>query len=731
MKPVDRTTEQPINELVALRQRIVELEASVSERKQVEAALQYRVEFERLITTISTNFINLAPGEIDSAITHVLQAIGEFAGVDRSYIFLFSDDGTKMDNTYEWCAQGMEPRIQKLKGLSVDDLPWALEEIKTGETIHIPSVADLPPGATAEKEHWQWQDIQSLIVVPMIYAGSLAGFLGFDSVQEPKTWAEDVIVLLKIVGEILVNALERKRAEETIRELLKNIERAKQEWESTADSLPDLVCLVDDRRRIIRANRTVESWHLGRVADVKGREVHELLHPGCALPTCYLDSFWKQAWEKVSWEQPAQCEAYDEILKRHVLVQVRPCRDAGERIAIGSTAVIVRDITERRRMEERMREQERLAAMGQLAAGIAHDFNNILTSMIGFAELVHRRVDVPDSARADLKRVMEGGHRAAHLIRQILDFSRRSLMRRQPLNLAPFLRETVRFLQRTIPESIHFVLEMGPGQYRVDADPNQLQQALTNLAVNARDAMPEGGELRFGLSRFTLRAGDRELFPGMEPGEWIALSVSDTGVGMSPEVLAHLYEPFFTTKEVGEGTGLGLAQVYGIVKQHEGFIDVETEVERGTTFIMYLPPLAVRQEPPGEEGPQEMPRGQGETVLVVEDEPQVLGACRAMLEHLGYRVLTAPSGSQALDLYDQHREEIALVLADMVMPQMGGVELFQALRSRDADAKMVVMTGYPLAGVEGRALLQQGIVDWIQKPVDLVHLAQLVSGALE
>jgi two-component system cell cycle sensor histidine kinase/response regulator CckA len=730
MTDEDRTKGQPINELVPLRERVAELEASVRELKRVEGALEHRVEFEGLITTVSTNFIDLAPDEIDGAINHVLQAIGEFAGVDRSYVYLFSDGRTKIDNTHEWCARGMEPRIQELKGLPIDELPWALEEIRSGETVHIPSVADLPTGASPGEEHWQWQDIQSLIVVPMIYRGSLEGFLGFDSVQEPKTWAEDIIVLLRIVGEILVNALEHKRATGMIRDLLNNVERIKQEWESTADALPDLVCLVDDQGRILRANRTVERWRLGRVADVKGRDIHGLLHPDCADVSCYLSSFCGQAWERARSGERAQCEAYDEVLKRHMLMQIHPCTDGAKGIAMGSTAVIVQDITERKRMEDRMRGQDRLAAMGQLAAGIAHDFNNILTSMIGFAELVHRRVDVPESAKLDLKRVMEGGYRAANLIRQILDFSRKSLIRRQSINLAPFLREAVRFLQRTIPESTHIVLEMGPDQYRVNADPNQLQQALTNLAVNARDAMPEGGELRFALSSLVLTPDDGRLLPGMEPGRWVALSVSDTGAGISPEVLAHLYEPFYTTKGVGEGTGLGLAQVYGIVKQHEGFIDVVTQVGEGTSFIIYLPALAVPKEALGEEAPKDVPRGRGETVLVVEDEPHVLGACRAMLEHLGYHVLTAANGPRALDLYDRHEGEIALVLADMVMPQMSGLELFQVLRFRNPDAKVVMMTGYPLARVEGRGLLEQGIVDWIQKPLELAQLAQLVHGAL-
>jgi CheY-like chemotaxis protein len=348
--------------------------------------------------------------------------------------------------------------------------------------------------------------------------------------------------------------------------------------------------------------------------------------------------------------------------------------------------------------------------------------------MIGFAELLHRRSDVPEFAKADLKSIMDGGHRATHLIRQILDFSRRSLMRRQATDIAPVLKETVRFLQRTIPEGIRIALEIGTDQYSVHADANQIQQALANLAVNARDAMPQGGQLRFGLSRITLGDEERE---GTEAGDWVALSVSDTGVGIRPEVLPHLYEPFFTTKEVGEGTGLGLAQVYGIVKQHEGFIDVDTKVGCGTTFTIYLPCLTELEEEAGAEASRSVPRGHGETVLVVEDEPQVLGVCKAMLEHLGYQVLTASTGSEALEQYDQHGERIELVLADMMMPQIGGVDLYHMLRARNPAVRVVVMTGYPVIETQGEELLDLGITDWMQKPVEFAQLAQLLNRALQ
>jgi len=653
---------------------------------------------------------------------------------------------------------------------------------------------------------------------------------------------------------------ERRRAEREIKELLEKIERAKQEWESTADSLPDIICLADGTGRVIRANRTVEAWGLGKVTEVRGQEVHELLHPGCVSRRCYLGTFLREAWQEARQGQSAQCEAYDEVLERYLLVRVEPCRGGRGGELTGSTVVMVRDITERKRaeiekvrllheaerlrgfnegivqgvaeailmedaegvltfanpaaeellgygceelvglhwttivpeeewqtvrqetakrplgvmsryetailskggeripvicsarplfeegryvgtlsaftdirehkrMEEWMRVQDRLAAVGQLAAGIAHDFNNILTSIIGFAQLACMRADVPEEAKVELQPIISGGHRAARLIRQILDFSRTSVSQQQPIDLRSFLKEMFKFLERAIPESIHMVLEIGPGEYLVRADPTQIHQALANLAVNARDAMPEGGELRLRLSRLTLRPEVPRPFPGMEPGEWVALAVSDTGMGIPPDVLPHIYEPFFTTKEGGQGTGLGLSQVYGIVQQHQGYIEVETEVGKGTTFTIYLPALKILEEAPAGEVPEEIPYGHGETILLVEDEPWVLGAGQAILEHLGYRVLTASTPSEALELYGQHQSEIALVVADMVMPGMRGTELCRLLRERDLGVKVAIMTGYLLE--EGQERLPDLEVSaWVQKPLDAIQLAQVVGRLL-
>jgi PAS domain S-box-containing protein len=409
------------------------------------------------------------------------------------------------------------------------------------------------------------------------------------------------------------------------------------------------------------------------------------------------------------------------------------------------------DITERKVMEKELRQQERLAAVGQLASGIAHDFRNLLTTIILYAELPLRRDNLPPDLTKNLKTIAGEAEKATDLVQQILDFSSSAMIERQPLDMKPFVEEVLTILKRTLPETIDITLEAGPGPHLVRADPGRLQQALTNLATNARDAMPGGGELRLTLSRLQLASGEappmtdaptRSSTPdpeGMAGRTWVRLTVSDTGTGMSERVQEHLFEPFFTTKDVGRGTGLGLAQVYGIVRQHGGAIDVETEPGEGTAFHLYLPAHSEtgdQTEEREERGTFTAPQGRGETILLVEDEEHVRRATRQMLETLGYQVVTASNGREALALcqsprWSGNRPSIDLVITDLVMPEMGGRDLVRELSATRHGPKALGITGYALEEDDLAALRASGFLGVIRKPFEAEDLATPIRRALE
>ena len=389
------------------------------------------------------------------------------------------------------------------------------------------------------------------------------------------------------------------------------------------------------------------------------------------------------------------------------------------------------DITERKVMERQLVQQERLAAVGQLAAGIAHDFRNLLSTIILYTEMDLRKPDLPASLARHLKIISQESHTASDLIQQILDFSSNAMLNRRALDLEAHVEKVLITLQHTIPESIRMSLRTEGGDYTILADPARIQQAVTNLVLNARDAMPHGGELQFALSRSNVSFSEDSPGPDATADSWVCLTVSDTGVGMDEEVQAHLFEPFFTTKETGKGTGLGLAQVFGIVRQHEGHIDVETEPGEGTTFRIYLPAQDVEVAEEPSERPSPIPQGRGETVLLVEDEAEVRDAIEQVLTSTGYRVVTAKHGGEALALCRSPAQSVDVVVTDLVMPEMGGKQLLKALQTVTPDLPVVAITGYAVEGKRQDALVDSGFVDVISKPLDVERLARTLRQVLD
>lgn len=503
----------------------------------------------------------------------------------------------------------------------------------------------------------------------------------------------------------------QKRAELEREHLLQQIRQHAQEVQFIIDTVPEGMFLLSANGRIRLTNGMAEQY-LALLSP--GWETTPLTHLGTHTLADLLTSPPKGLWHDVTAE-----ERRFEIIARPV--ENGPTNEGW--------VFVIRDVTREREIQRHVQAHERLAAVGQLAAGIAHDFNNTLAVIKLYTDLLLRTLELPQRAQERLKILEQQTMRASDLIQQILDFSRQAVVEKQPLNLVPFLKELVRLLKRTLPESIEVELGYDKDVYTIHADPSRIQQAIMNLAVNARDAMPEGGHFTIRLNTIQLVPGAILPVPGMMPGEWVQITITDSGTGIPAEVLAHMFEPFFTTKEKGRGTGLGLAQVYGIVQQHEGVIGIDTVVGQGTAFRLYFPALTAAEPYNTQPETAVLPQGQGQVILVVEDEDVIRQALSERLVLFNYRVIEARNGQEAMLLLMQHEQEIALVLSDAVMPGMGGVALFHAMRERGMKIPFVILTGHMIEkDVENLRAL--GLHGWLSKPPDLLKLARLLQQGL-
>lgn len=393
-------------------------------------------------------------------------------------------------------------------------------------------------------------------------------------------------------------------------------------------------------------------------------------------------------------------------------------------------SAIIRDMSEAYEARGRTQIQDRLAAVGQLAAGIAHDFNNILGAIILYSESLLMTLDLSEGDHERMSMIFDQAKRGAMLTSQILDFSRKSVMEPRPIDLHSFLVKFKKLLSRMLSASIQIDIESENGEFITNADPTRFQQVFINLSLNARDAMPDGGKLQFTLSKMAVKEDDPAPIDEMQPGEWICVRVSDTGVGVSPNNIEHLFEPFFTTKKPGKGTGLGLAQVYGIIKQHGGYIKVDSALGVGTTFTIYLPAETEGEVVDIDLEVESATEGSKEVVLIVEDDLSTRRVLHDILTSLKYEILVAADGQEALEIFDQKNGEVDLVISDMVMPEMDGRELYERLNKNYPDTKIILITGYPLSDGT-RQLLDYRRAAWLQKPITMGTLARAVRDMLD
>jgi signal transduction histidine kinase len=559
--------------------------------------LERRFQFERLVLGVSTQFINLQPLEIDSGIERALQQIGEFCDVDRAYVFAFV--GANMRNTHEWCAAGVEPQIQNLQELPCELFPWWVERIQHREVIHIPSVRDLPDEAAAERSILLEQEIVSIVVVPMVFGGKSVGFIGFDAIRTGKLWLPEDITLLRIAGEIVVNALERKRAE-----------------------------------------------------------------------------------------------------------------------------------LERRQLEEQLVQARSLDNVARLAGGIAHDFNNHLSVILNHARALEREVTEP--RLAEYARVLsQSADQAAELTRQLMIVGRRDLPKAERFDVNLVLESLAHLLRRTLGEAVAFELATASEPCWVEMGKAHLKQIVVNLIMNARDAMPEGGQVRVTTALACAVHCQLELGAGPAPeGGYVQLRVVDDGVGMSAEVAQRALEPFFSTKGAA-GTGLGLSTVHGIARQARGALRIQSAPGAGTTVDVYLPraqaPHIVSEVIRTDGTPV---RGQGELILLVEDSEPLRALLERALTNHGYQVLSAAHAQQALALLGERGRAPELLLTDVMLPQMSGRALAEQLLPQCNGMRVAYITGY-----DDEELVRQGVLERdilvLVKPFLDTELLRFVHSALQ
>jgi len=690
--------------------------------------------------------IALSPGDLEGVFSQIAEEISVATGFPIVVIKHHDEQRRRMVLD---AAHGLPEPI------SADALEVPLDEtlsgtvVQTGQTLVEAHVWG--KSAHANKT-LQRLGVRTLVVVPMMVAQRVVGALTLAHPAPVELDAASLRVAASLSNFVAL-LTERRRAERALQQAHDELEQRVQErtselaraneelrqeiadrrrvqaalanseakWRSLVENAPSAILTVDRAGKVLLASRGIGNR---TAAELVGTDVFDIVRPDQRgeLREALDTAFRKQERHTVEISSGGASDL------RWYSVRVGPILEGGE---VSGAVMIASDITEHRLLEDQLRQSSKMEAIGQLAGGVAHDFNNLLTVINGYSQFIIRRLPPDDPLRPDVEEIRQAGERAVRLTRQLLAFSRRQVLEMRVINLNEVIEGMCAMLSRVLGEDIVLDLALAPDLGAVKADPGQIEQVILNLAVNSRDAMPTGGTLSIESANVDLDEEFAAGHLGFRPGRYVRLVVSDTGCGMSAEVKAHLFEPFYTTKGPGKGTGLGLATVYGIVRQFGGSIYVYSEPDHGAVFKIYLPRCDEEAGSLYDERPRtsaELPTGD-ETVLVVEDKAEVRLFTVNILQRLGYTVLEAAQGSDALDVLRSRKGDVDLVLADVVMPEMSGPEFVEKLREVRSGFKVLYTSGYTDHAIVHQNLLQPG-TSFIEKPYSVEALAHKVREAL-
>jgi PAS domain S-box-containing protein len=660
-------------------------------------------------------------GNLTGSLRGLTEEAARTLGVARAGIWRYSPDRLAIEcvDLYE-TATGEHHTGSAVRASACPEYFMALAE---ADVIATESAVDDPRTSGLADAYLRPLGIGAMLDVPIHVGGRLAGVLCHEHVGGPRRWTADEKTFAVSMANLVSLALESAERRQAEAELRASEER----FRELAETVQDVFWISNAAKsHVLYVSPAYEA--------IWGRSCQSLY----ALPRSWQDAIHEDDRERIARAAATRQVdgSYDEEYRivrpdgqvRWIRDRAFPVRNADGQIE--RLVGVARDITTQVRTEEQLRHSQKMEAIGRLAGGVAHDFNNVLSAIMIQADLTVESRRLADEDREAIQQIRAATERAASLTRQLLMFSRRQVMQTRDLDLNVVVSDIAKMLQRIIGEDVRLEVRLNEASLPTRADAGMLDQVLMNLSVNARDAMPGGGRLLIETLDCVVDGDGTHRHPDARPGRYVCLRVSDTGTGMAPDVLPRIFEPFFTTKAPGRGTGLGLATVFGIVRQHEGWIDVHSEVGRGTRFEVCLPAVESAAEPVSRPVAASASGGT-EAILLVEDEEPVRMLARRVLERRGYRVIEAGNGADALRLWQEHRREIRLLLTDLVMPEgVSGHQLASQLVADEPRLKVVFTSGYSADMGEHARGLPEGH-HFVQKPFSPHQLLTTIRQSLD
>lgn len=697
----------------------LELQAEIAERRHVEEKIRRLYSFQTAIRNINHSLLmGEDRAELFQEICYLLTGVE-----DIKFVWIGLVENGTFDVKPVAQAGFEEGYLSSIK-VTWDDTEYGNRPtgtaIKTGQPFVMRDIENDPRYSRWRKNALKW-GYASSIAVPLMYNGEVLGALNVYSGRKDAFGDEEIGFLKEVANDIAIGLKSRI--------IGKSLENSEKRFRRLIESVTDYIF-------------TVKIENYKPVATTHG--------PGCIAVTGYTSEEYAKdpnLWYHMIYEEDKKSvtEHVDKILLGETVpyIEHRIIHKDGSIRWVKNTMVphydkkgilvaydgLITDITERKKLEGQLRQSQKMEAIGQIAGSIAHDFNNILTAIIGYASLLQMKMRKDDPLRRNTEQVIISAERAANLTQSLLAFSRKQISNPVPVNLNKIINRAESLLLRVIGEDIELKTMLSDEDLTVMADHVQIEQVLMNLATNARDAMPEGGLLTIETGTMEIDEEYVKVQGYGKPGRYALISVTDSGIGMDEKIKARIFEPFFTTKEIGKGTGLGLSIVYGIVKQHNGYINCYSGQGNGTTFRVCLPIIKgeVEEIKQAEISAQ---IGGTETVLVAEDEEEVRELTKVVLERFGYRVIEAVNGDDAVKKFMENKEKVQLLLLDVKMPKMGGKEAYDRIRKIKPDIKTLFASGYPADYVYKKDMLGAG-VDFVSKPISPTELLKKIREMLD